>query len=279
MNGEVEDSLKTFDELAVEYSKQPGFKKLAADEKPFFDMFTNRLSDKLADKINGKHGKFELVYIGSEKLTKLYKKMKENAPECKLTALLSFILCKAVKKILTKYDVNEMPVDNFQLAVLSSLRDKFKIKNSQMGVYSYVVMCRVEDDLENCDFWKCAQRFSLLIHNFVKHNEDIPDSNASTTFFDMIDNDFDFTVCQNTNCSFSNIGIMKNTSNEAIKIDQHYVMVPCMDKRFGALFHNGLSTVDNNLCWSLCYNQKFFKTEFIRDVKDAILDEIEKLSV
>ena len=191
MNGEVEDSPKSADQLIEEYKAQPGFKSLPADQKPYYDHMTHRLSSKLAD-LNRTGGKFEVILIENEKLDKLYKKLKQNAPECKLNPLIATIICKVLKKLYAKYEVNDVPLDNFQLMIVTGLRDRLKVKNTQMGLFSSTMTCRIEDDLDGEDLWRIAEKLSESFHHRLQFNDDLPEAHALNAIYSMLESGFDF---------------------------------------------------------------------------------------
>ena len=276
MNGEVEHSPRSSEQLIEEYKAQVGFKTLPADQKPYYDHMTHRLSSKVAD-LNGAGGKFEFILIEHEKLDKLYKKLKQNAPECKINPLIAIIICKVLKKLYAKYEVDDVPLDSFQFMFLTGLRDRLKVKNTQMGFFSLTMACRIEDDLDGGDLWRVAEKFSESFHRRLQFNEDLPEAHALSAIYSMLESGFDFGQLVSTNFVISNLGVMHNTSNGVFRINEHYVTGPSVEKRMASGLNNGISTVANNLCWCVSYNEKYFSTQFIKDYKAGILGLVDEL--
>ena len=277
MNGQVEDEFKSLDDLLESYVKNPGYKSLNKEDKPFYDFMTNRMTRKAANE-HGSNSQFELMQIESEKLNKLHKKMKENAPQCKLTALLALVICKSLKATYLKYGIDDIPLDNFQMVLASALRDRLKVSYTQMGCYIANLMLRFgADQFEEGDFWKNAETLSNQIHHYLEFNEDIVDPDVVRPFYEMADNGHDFSKHDTYNTALTNIGVMKNTSTELIKITEHYMCVPAIEKRLGSSLVNSMSTISSNLFWCISYNEIYFKSEFVKDYKADVLAQIDKL--
>ena len=62
-----------------------------------------------------------------------------------------------------------------------------------------------------------------------------------------------------------------------IQINEHYVAMPCMEKRFSAVFFSGICSVKKNLCWSFSYNEKYFEEKIVDELKLNIVSIINYL--
>ena len=273
MNGEVEHSTHTMEEMAEAYRSKPDYKYSKVEE--FIDNVTHRTPSSIGNP-NGVCGRFVGVCTESAKLQKLIKKMKKMAPECKLTSLLAGIFCMAYKKACQKHDVSDISLDSFQIYVPVSIREKLGIKNSQMGVYSPIFVCRIDKELNNGSIWGIAEEMSKQIHHRIKSNEDFEALNQMDETISLVESD-SFKTRQITDLTLSNICVMNNTKNEAIKAKEHYFCIPAIDGRFLPAILLGLTTVDGNLCWAISYDEKVYKTGFFDDVKDEIVSLVDQL--
>ena len=242
-----------------------------------FDELTHRMPSSLGDRANGTHGRFLNVYVESFKLEKLIKKMKLNALKCKLTSVLAVLFCMSLRQSYAKYGVQDIPLDSFQFDLLSSLREKFKIKNSQMGVYSVSIKSRLDGEIDKQNLWAKAQSLSLLTHERIKNNEDVEGLSKIPKLIGLIESGYDFFNNQSFNFCLSNIGVMKNTASNLIKVKEHYVAMPTLENRFDPVLFNSISTIDNNLCWGISFNEKVFSGEFVLDLKSALVGLIDEI--
>ena len=332
----------TSEQALEKYKLKLGFK--IVKEETDFDFGTHRIPNNVGNK-NGVHGRFDFIFIESEILDKLIKKMKLKAPKAKLTSLLLILLCDSYKRACIKHKVTNIPLDRIQVAVLASLRDKLSIKNTQMGVYSNVLMSSVNfnadlrkkentvalpsaifnmalfipkfavkflmenivmkisflrkgffkiittvalmqsnkiyqneyKDMSEERLWNLAENESMLLHKRISNNEELA-FEIDDLFVDLLDNNFDFGNHSSTNFCLSNIGIMNNTKNaNLVKLKEHYVAVPCLENRFGAVLQFGITTIEKSLNCAISFNEKIFSKDFIRDIKKYFLESIDKI--
>ena len=273
MNGEIEHSNFCMEELVHDFKSKPEYKSSKVDT--VFDPNTNRTPSTIGNP-NGVHGRFLHIYTENSKLKKLITKMKANAPECKLTSLLVAIFCMAFRKSYIKHGVGEVPLDSFQFDLLSSIREKLKLKNSQMGVYSVALMCRIDQELNNESIWGIAEKLSTELHKRINANEDIEGISHMDELLELIESDI-YETKQPSNFAFSNIGVMRNTENSVIKLKEHYVGMPTVEKRFAPGIFNGVTTIDNNMCWAISFNEKIFSVEFFKSVRNEIVSIVDQL--
>ena len=70
---------------------------------------------------------------------------------------------------------------------------------------------------------------------------------------------------------------MKNTASNLIKVKEHYVAMPTLESRFDPILFNSISTIDNNLCWGISFNEKVFSGEFVLDLKGALVGLVDEI--
>jgi hypothetical protein len=222
---------------------------------------------------------FDYLFLKSEKLNKLIKKSKQFTTDAKLTGILSTILCLSLKKMFKKYEVNDIDFNNMKYEVLASLRDKFGVSESQMGVYSVAVENSIQlNELNSKTFWKIAEIQSKMLHEKLKNNEDIHNVDCRETIDILNDGESNLGVCNMF--AFSNIGRInyKNKDDTPIKLYQHFIIQSLRDFSTSGLFFNGISSTSNgDLCWSFSYLENYYSNKFMKELKYLIVSFIEKL--
>ena len=222
--------------------------------------------------------------IERDKLEKLIKQLKLNAPNAKLTGLLTVLLCYSYKHACLKNKIVDIPLECIQFDNLVSMRHKFGIENLQMGVFSRCLECRVDSEqLDECGnmFWSLVERESVSFHRRIANNEEFAmyESEPNPAMH-QINAKFDFVRHKHTNFKVSNIGVMSNTKWESpVRIVQHYPFMPCLASRVGPYLFFGVTTVDSRLFIGVSYNEKCFSGQFIADLKKEFLEKINVLSI
>ena len=109
------------------------------DSYHLWDKVVNRVTTKSGYKMNGVYGRIEHFILEKMKLDKLIQKMKTNTSGAKLTSLLTVIICIALKRTCLNNGVNDIPLEDFVIAMPVCLRGKLNIDNLNMG--SHIGMC------------------------------------------------------------------------------------------------------------------------------------------
>ena len=109
---EIEVSQPPVEELVEIERSKAGFKAFSEDIG--YDSVTNRMPKKLGDFNEGTCSKFDYLFVDKARFEALIKKMKLNAPDCKLTSLFGAILCLAFKRVFEKYKVSDVETSRFQ---------------------------------------------------------------------------------------------------------------------------------------------------------------------
>lgn len=269
------NSAKTVDELYLEMKSNPNYKFSLIDVG--FDAKTHRISNKIGNRINGVHGRYNNVLIESNKFERLLKKMKQNAPKCKVTCLLTVIFCMSMKKAYLKHNVDDIPIDSFQPCILVSIREKLGVKNTHMGVYSVGLDFRIDGELTEENMWKIAEAKTVELFKRIENNEDIHCLEYIGQIIESVNANYDYLNNQPLSFDFSNIGAFRNDENCVIKVVEHYSSMPSLENRFVSPMCNTISSFENNLCWGISYNEKFFRNEFINDLKLNIIELVDRI--
>jgi hypothetical protein len=241
--------------------------------------FNPCVSAKTGQKINGLKQNYDYLFFKSEKINKLIKKSKQFTNDAKLTGILSTILCFSMKKLFKKYEVNDIDFNNMNYEVLASLRDKFGVSESQMGVYSVALESQINlNELNSKSFWKITEKQSIMLHERLKKNEDVYYVDCRQTIDILNGGELNLGVCNMF--AFSNIGRIdyKNNGDLPIKLKQHFIIQSLRDYSSSGLFFNGISSTSNNdLCWSFSYLENYYSNKFIKELKYLIVSFIEQL--
>ena len=220
-------------------------------------------------------GKLECFYFEADELKKILAKVKSSSKSSKLTSVLSTVFCLAFKTLYKRYAVDDLASQiKFQYFQLASIREKIGISNTQMGVYSAVyhgVINVSESDYSEIvndgnfkPFWSMADEASVKLAESLKRNDEI-------VFYDEIvplmgalnDGSYDET---NLNFVMSNIGVMRNTSSQALRIKQHYLRMAAIKNRLGAGPFIGVTSIDEKLCIAISYNEEDTRTEVVKEI-------------
>lgn len=224
---------------------------------------------------NGKHGRVDFLKIDGQRLKKLLTTLKQKTNGAKLTGVLELAFCQALKETTNNFGNNEFNNLPYQYYTLVSLRDKLKLKATQMGVYSLAFESVVNDINEqekdnNYDYiWKLGEKQSKLIHERIGNNEDVLQMSQGYTFIEDLENGLEFNEYPHTH-ALSNIGVFSNTTSDVIKARELYFFMPTLEKRFPGVLFIGICTIDQNLCWAFSFNEKFYTRDFISHLKNRL---------
>ena len=237
---------------------------------------TSRVPTKTG-KPNGTYSKFEHITIQSDRFRKLMRQLKKNTNNCKLNGLLEALFALAMKQTLTKYGETHIVSMPFQFFTFVSVRNKLKLDDNEMGVYSVGLMSRLdvpENGLD--DIWTTAEDLSKKLHERLGHDEDIHRI-LEGYGVDKIEQGFD-TFEANFNHGLSNIGLFDNTRESSVlKTTQISFGMPFLEKRFPGTIFGFTSTINDTLTWTMSFNELTYSREFIREMLNSIDGFIDKL--
>ena len=134
-------------------------------------------------------------------------------------------------------------------------------------------------NLSDDEIWNLSEQETLSMHKKITDNAEMIHDVPDQFFLDLINNNFDFGNNTAHNFCLSNYGIMNNTKNpNVIKLNEHFISVPCMENRMGAVLRFGVSTVDSNMNIGISFNEKIFSLQFVKELKKDFMDKIDALS-
>jgi len=280
---EHQQSEKTMEELIELYKSKPDYKFV--QEPTGYNSNLNKLASKLCNFETGTHAHFDFFVIEKSVLEKLIGKMKKETQGAKLTAVLKVIIAVCMRKLYKKYQVHDVDeINSIQCKVLVDLRKKLNVCDSQMGIYSVSLNCRMS--IENYGqlvndhkvFWQFVEQHSSFFHRRLKHNEDIEQiGQENDELIDMINqnvfkhnfSEYDFVL--------SNLGVALSNKCSIIVLKENYIAMPSKQPSFAGSFFNAVTTLNGNLCWSISFNDLNYSFEFIADFKQEVQDFIHKL--
>jgi hypothetical protein len=276
----VEHSAFTIEEMAYKICSKEKAMAIGMEKKNTLDR-ENRITSAFIDPSAEPQDKFQHFYLSSETQKQLFAKLKSNAKNAKLTGVVSTIVCLALKNLYTKHGAADIPVGKFQFSLMGSLREKLGVSNTQMGMY-ITQYERLLDDSDNSlslsSVWSKAEAESLDLHRTIEANSEVGMVIFMDQMFDMIMSNPDMAYTDaKFNFKISNIGLMKNTDAESVRIRHCYVRTSNVHGRPGSNMLIGLAGVDGNLCFAFSYNEKMISSsvvgELIAEIK-RIVDEL-----
>ena len=273
----VEETPHSLEELVTTYQAQSNYKS-TTKEVHTQDENIHRLPSNVGNKEATVHTRLICIFLESIKLSNLMKSLKLRAPKAKLTSFLLTSLCLAYKKTCIEFNVADMTLENFQILVLVCLREKLNLSNLHMGVYSTAIYSKIEGELNEKSVWSIAEIVSENLHEELENNEEMEAIKKMPELYDLIMNDFEWRRNRSANFNFSNVGIMKNTNTNAIKIQKHFLGMSSSINRVSAPLFHAITTIDNSLCWSISYDERAYSQKFVLMLKEEILTLLEKLS-
>ena len=225
---------------------------------------------------------FRIFCTNEHRLKRLFAaKIKANAQNAKLTSVLSTVVCLAFKNLYKKHKVSDIPLDKYQFSLMASLRDKLCVSGTQMGAYITAfdrVLFDDGDQLNLENIWTLSERESIELHQVPATNQDV----AGVVFMDkiydkiLVDPNGGYTD-KNVNFKISNIGQMKNTNADILRIKQCYVRTCNTLGRPGSNLLIGLVSVNGNLCWAFNYNERMMSSQIVLELIEEINSIIDKL--
>jgi hypothetical protein len=272
------ESKYSFEELGNEL-----LKTLNINDFSNADFGKKVISEKCGNKELENNFSSELNYIkiDGHKIKKLVKISKLKTKDVKMTSILSTIACLSIKSLVAKLNPTDIDLNNFlKYEVLVSLREKLKISDKQMGVYSTVIENHIKDDLNENNFWRVAQEQSTTLHDRIKSNQDVSNIEIDS-YIDAFNDETKNIGCYNL-FAISNIGKIdydNNSENVVIKINEIYMFENLRYRGIGGYMCFGISTIQDNgdLCWSFNYIENYYSKQFVNDLKDSIVTFIDNL--
>lgn len=244
----------------------------------------NKQSLKLTDLLNemacfsNKTRNFKLTETSFKKLLKNCK-----LNNVKLTGCLNIIAVLATRKLYLNY-TNERNFLNIHYHSLVNLRPFLKppIDNNIIGYWAVVLTSMFKSNSENfiddnnnnqtesenfwqSKFWQLAKHESDNIHKRIDQNEHIENAKFDTALLEVINSGETFPNGGGVHFALSNLGVMPTANKDCkhIEIKEHYFGTSAQPNRWSAVVFHGVTTVDNNLCWSITYNAKEFRDDLI----------------
>jgi hypothetical protein len=275
----VEDSAFNIEELA--------YRVVSAEAMASFDPTKSdldresRITSAFIEESARPENKFQHFYFDSEKQRLLLAKIKSRARNAKLTSVISTVVCLAFKNLYVKYNVGDIPLNKFQFSLMGSLRDKLGVSNTQMGMY-ITQYERLLDDrnggLSLSSVWQLAEEESVDLHRFRSTSRDVDTVVFLDKMFDMIMANPEMSYSDaKFNFKISNIGAMKNTEQENVRIKQCYVRTSNVVNRPGSNLLIGVASVDGNLCFAVSYNEKMIASRVVSELIEQIKQIVDDL--
>jgi hypothetical protein len=209
-------------------------------------------------------------------LFKLLRKCKTK--EIKLTGCLNVITALAtlhLYKNIVPYQ--SMYYEAIQFHLLVNLRPFLNppLDNLASGLWAVVFNCILTESELYKDFWQLAKIQSDSIHERLKQNEQFESAKMDFCLLEQIRSDMQFSNGGGVHFALSNLGSMKNKTS--IKIKEHHFGFSFVENRWNSLVFHGITTVDDELSWSITYNSNAIKDDIVDELVQCISNIIAEI--
>lgn len=244
---------------------------------------SNKISISSIDKSITKTKQF---CINSKQLECLLSKCKIH--NTKLTGCLNMATILATRKLYNFFKSDPL-LNRIQYHVLVNLRTYLSpaLSNNSMGYFAVVFTSIFNEETQMNEetfwsdkFWFLAKQESDAIHNRIYNNEHFENAKHDIQLLEQINSDNKFSNA-NVHFAMSNLGVMNQSTKslDTIKIDEHYFGTTCVQNRWSALVFHGITTVNDQLCWSISYNSECIRDEVIDYLSNFINEILNRILV
>jgi hypothetical protein len=217
----------------------------------------------------------KVFVVKKDIFSRLMKKCKTM--QAKLTGCLHVITAMATQNLYKALVPDESAMyETIQYQLVINLRPFLQppLDNSATGYWAIILAGLLSStDLQN-DFWHAAKLESDLIHERIGQNEHFESSKFDTLLLDQMKSGATYEDGGGYHFALSNLGNMgANPSDKQIKIVEHHFGLSFLEKRWVTVIFHGITTIDDELFWSITYNSKLIR----EDIVDTLVKNINKI--
>lgn len=232
--------------------------------------------------------KYTSIDINGSVLSKLLAKCRQT--NCKLTGCLNVVAALAMSRLLKRHTSDPsflLSNEKICFHLLANLRPFFNVGDLNAGYWAVVMNCIVdcrkvtsETDAKEAyrRFWELAKLESDSIHERIKANELIENAKMDTMLLDVINRGESFGNGGSVHFALSNLGALSRGNLKRFRPREFYFCTSLVKNRWSSLIFNGLSSLDNQLSWSVGYVVEFVSDSIINDFISFIRDILESLT-
>lgn len=148
-----------------------------------------------------------------------------------------------------------------KIHMMVNIRPQLGLDFHSTGMFVTVFDCFVSIDEHYLDsLWSKAIEQHTDLHRRIEDKEYIVNCKNDSDLLKLINANDSFS-CDDVHFAFSNLGLLPNLKDDPI--EEHYFGVSLIEQRWTSSILLGISTVHENLCFTITYNQNQVPTEFI----------------
>jgi hypothetical protein len=149
----------------------------------------------------------------------------------------------------------------FKIHMMVNIRPQLNLDFEQIGMFATVFDCFIDLNQQSLtSLWINAIKQHADLHHRINEKEYIINCKNDTDLLKMINNNESFS-CDDVHFAFSNLGLLTNTIDNQIK--EHYFGVSLIEQRWTSSILIGISTINNQLCFTITYNKNQVEKQFI----------------
>jgi hypothetical protein len=148
-----------------------------------------------------------------------------------------------------------------KIHMMVNIRPQLNLDFEQIGMFSTVFDCFININKQSIlSLWLNAIKQHDELHHRINEKEYIINCKNDTDLLKMLNNN-EYLSCNDVQFAFSNLGLLSNTIDNQIK--EHYFGVSLIEQRWTSSILLGISTINNNLCFTITYNKNQIEKIFI----------------
>jgi hypothetical protein len=221
--------------------------------------------------------KFKCFTLEASEFHKLYLNAKANG--VKIAGCLNIVCALAVLDLYKEHNVDGHLTNKIYFHMLANLRRLLKMDNLTMGFWAVVMSSfldaepiknkKLDKEFLAKNFWSLAKKESDSIHKRIDENEWYQNAKLSNLLLDLMEMGVKFENGSSHFC-MSNLGRVPMNNLSLFKVTDIFFSVSVNENRWSAVCYHGVCTIEDKLCWSLCYNSRLFDDCII----DSLIDKI-----
>lgn len=148
-----------------------------------------------------------------------------------------------------------------KIHMMVNIRPKLDLTFEQIGMFVTVFDCLIHINEQSClSLWPNAIEQHHDLYRRIDEKEYIRNCQNDGDLLKAIHNNELFS-CDDVHFAFSNLGLLPNIdSNDII---EHYFGVSLVEQRWTSSILLGIGTINNNLCFTITYNQNQIQKDFL----------------
>jgi hypothetical protein len=158
-----------------------------------------------------------------------------------------------------------------KIHMMVNIRSQLELNFEDTGMFATVFDCFLRFDQDSlASIWQQAKEQHVDLHRRIHNREYIVNCKNDTDLLRMINAHQSFSS-DDVHFAFSNLGLLSNTNENHIQ--EHYFGVSLIEQRWTSAILLGISTINDQLCFTITYNKHKISANFI----DQWIEQIQYL--